>query len=436
MSGKNMKFGFYGAMANNTYVIAKRMAEIGADVSFIRDRMDGYGISQPSWEDVAFDMSYADLISTSGWNVDRWSRFESEKKWVAPAWLVDPIHGSGVAEPVLPPESLHRSERNYFDLLPPLDHAGRILHEMQQCDCLVVSSTHALILALASDRPFFICPAGGEFMIAAGLIPGEGGVGETLQTQGRLIRRAFRRSRAVVTHTPFLLHKPLVGSYWKLFLDYGRVRFRDLSMPYVPVDALPAERKREQLNALLDRAGVAPVKSKFAVLVPSRIDYRWKGQDRILEAMERMRHRSEFTFIFSGWGADYLDFQQKTAGMDNVRLLRFAMSKPRLYEYFRGVDLAIDQFTLGHYGTATREAISVGTPVMTWVDEKVAKLSPQWRPAPIIQARDATTVAETLDRIVNGQLDLDAKSLEGLEWTRRHASPAGMLEGLKSLLRD
>ena len=431
-----MKIGFYGGMANNTYVVAKRLSEVGVDVVFIRDRMDHYGISQPSWEDAAFDMSYEQLNATSGWSSADWSRFESDIGWVAPAWLVDPITGGGVATPKGLPVRLGRKEKQYLQMLPPVEHAGRILYEMQACDCLFVSSTHALILALASGRPYFICPAGGEFMIAAGLIPGKGSVARTLRVQGSLLRLAFRRTQAVVTHTPFLMHKPLVGSYWRLLLDYGRVRFSDLSMPYVPIAEHAPARKRDGLNALLNAAGAKAISTRFAVFVPSRIDYQWKGQDRILAALERTKHRDAFTFVFSGWGSDYLDFKQRTRAMDNVRLLHCAMSKPKLYAYFQSSDLVIDQFTLGHYGTSTREAISVGTPVMTWVDQSVARFSRAWRPAPIIQARDPASIALALDGIAEGAIDLGQKALDGLAWTRDHASPEHMRDGLAALLRS
>ncbi len=429
-----MKIGFYGGMANNTYVVAKRLSEAGVNVVFIRDRMDHYGISQPSWEDAAFDMSYEQLNATSSWSPVDWTRFESDIGWVAPTWLVDPIIEGAVSIPKALPVRMGEMEKQYLQMLPPLDHAGRILYEMQACDCLFVSSTHALILALASGRPYFICPAGGEFMIAAGLYPGQGSVAQTLRVQGSLLRLAFRRAQAVVTHTPFLLHKPLVGSYWRLLRDYGRVRFSDLSMPYVPVAALAPAQKRDSLNALLDSARAKTISTRFTVFVPSRIDYRWKGQDRILAALSRMKHRSAFTFVFSGWGVDYLDFKSRTANMDNVRLLSYAVSKPRLYAYFQGSDLVVDQFTLGHYGTSTREAISVGTPVMTWVNQSVTRLSRTWRPAPIIQARDPVSIAFALDNIADGNIDLTQRSIDGLTWTREHASSTNLRDGLAALM--
>jgi hypothetical protein len=428
MSNRPQKIAFYGGMANNCYLVCSRMRELGFDAIYIRDRLDNYAISQPMWEDHPFTMGYEDLIATSGWTAERWDELAREKGWVTPEWVVDPDASVEEGEP-------DRSVIKNADLMTvlpspanhphPAAHYRKIIALMRKQDLVFVSNVHAIIVALFSGVRFVICPAGGEFLLASRILKEEGAVGRTLEQQGRLLMIAFQRAAAVLTNTAFLQHRSLTGGIWPLLRDYHRVCFERVSLPYVCTTTLSKNEKRDRLNAFLVTQRAPPVVSKYAMFVPSRIDYKWKAQDRLIDALALAHRPEEFTFIFSGWGADYADFRERTRNLGSVRMLGSAFSKPVLYDIYRSVDCVVDQFTLGHIGSAAREACSVGTPVMAWIEG--LGLGWPFRPElPVLNARTTNDIAATLDKIAHGCIDLSAAGQRAQMWITEYSDPGQM----------
>jgi hypothetical protein len=422
-SGKPIKIAFYGGMANNCYLVCSRMRELGFDAITIRDRLDTYAISQPMWEDHPFTLSYAELAASSGWTAERWDELARDKGWVAPQWLVDPVQCSDEADLDYAAVADDPDLVGYFPA--PADHHRKIIALMRKQDLVFVSNVHAIILALLSGVRFVICPAGGEFMVASGLMTAEGDVGRTLDRQRRLLMVAFHRASAVLTNTAFFQHKTLTGGIWPLIRDYHRVRFERVSLPFLCTAPLAHADKRQRLNAFLATLGQPPVTSPVSVFVPSRIDYTWKAQDRIIEALRSARFPKDFTFMFAGWGADYADFQERTRGMAGIRILGAAFSKPVLYDIYRSVDCVVDQFTLGHIGSAAREACAVGTPVMAWIDG-VYRPWPFRPELPVLNARTSEDIAAVLDAIALGRIDLAAAGKRAQSWVAKYSGPMQM----------
>ena len=207
---------------------------------------------------------------------------------------------------------------------------------------------------MMSERPYIICPAGGELMVASGLIRGDGSVGATLELQRRLMIRGFKEAQAVFTNTPFSQHRSLTDGWWHLIRIFGKCRFRRVSLPFATTPPLPKSEKRKLLRNMTDKLGLAPVDTELFVFVPSRIDYRWKGHDRIAEALVGHPDRYKFTLLVAGWGADYTQFREALEPVANIRVMNCALSKPMLRDMYQASDLVIDQLTLGHIGSVAR----------------------------------------------------------------------------------
>jgi hypothetical protein len=428
MSNKPQKIAFYGGMANNCYLVCSRMRELGFDAIYIRDRLDNYAISQPMWEDHAFMIGYEALLASSGWSAEIWDEMALAQGWSSPHWIVDPLHLKAEADL---DQSAFADQTDLLKYFPaPADHHRKIIALMREQDLVFVSNVHAIILALFSGVPFVICPAGGEFLIASGVMTSDGDVGQTLNLQRRLLRIAFRRASAVLTNTAFLQHRALTGGLWPLLRDYWGARFERVSLPFLCKPPLHPFEKRDRLNAFLAKLGSAPVMSTVSVFIPSRIDYRWKGQDRIIEALTHARHPEEFSFIFAGWGADYADFRQRTQGIAGVRILETAFSKPILYDMYRSVDLVIDQFALGHIGSAAREACAVGTPVMAWIEGGGLRGWPFRPELPVLNARTPKQIAAVLDQIALGRIDLPTVGRQAQVWVSTYSGPEQMRRSL------
>lgn len=430
MAGSPLRVAFYGGMANNCYMACKSMRALGVDAFFVRDQLDNYVMSQPLWEDHRFSLGYDEVLASNSRTPADWDRLADKLGWQAPHWIVDPDQLQGQAEPDFS-ATPHINLRNYTPA--PGENYREVIAFFQTCDLLFVSNVHAVILAALSRRPYVICPAGGEFLMAAGLInAGDEDVRYVYRQQRDLLLSAFRRTRAVLTNTSYWHHSALTGGALPLIWNFPPSRFKRVSLPFDAQPAPDGDSKRRALNGLLAEVDQGPVAQRFSVFVPSRVDFRWKGQDRLMAAIDMVPEAREFCFIFTGWGADYQKLLDWKGGRENVRVLAHALSKPLLGEFNRASDLVVDQFTLGHIGTAAREAVAVGTPVMasiheTWLSRRFGR--PE---LPVLNASSAAEIAHWLVEIAAGRCDLAKAAQAGTEWIAEYASPQAMLAALEA----
>jgi hypothetical protein len=260
-------------------------------------------------------------------------------------------------------------------------------------------------------------------MIATGQIKATNAYdAETLAAQARLLKAAFHATRAVLTDARFLSHRGLTGGLWSLIRIFGRVRFKRVTLPFPAKAQLPTPEKRDSLNALLGRLDCKPVTTRFSVFVPSRIDYHWKGQDRIMQALAMTQASRNFTFIFAGWGADYHDFVARFGDLPNVRVLGFGVSKPLISSLCQASDMVIDQFTFGQIGSAAREAAAAGAPVMAWVERSLWARLFDHADMPILNARTPRQIARWLDLINEDKVSLSARGAAGRKWIEENAA--------------
>jgi glycosyltransferase involved in cell wall biosynthesis len=354
------------------------------------------------------------------------------RDWQKPDWIIEPLQLTEEAEPIFLSE-WQVSLANYTPA--PADHYRRIIKVFRDCDLIFVSNVHAIILALLSDRPFVICPAGGEFLLATDQLSADGPVGETYRQQGILLREAFALCSGILTNTAYLHHTSLTGSLAKLLKYFPPYLFRRVSLPFPVRPSLSVGVAREKLDGLLSELGAEPVRTRFAVFVPSRVDFVWKGHDRLMAAIDEAPQSDEFTFIFSGWGADFLKLKEWALGRSNIRIVHSALSKPLLYEFNAASDLVIDQFILGHIGTSAREAASVGTPVMAWI--RTGNWLPWARPEmPVLNANSVRDIIKWLTRIAAGDVDLRKEGQTAQNWIQAYASPLQMRKVLLDIIDE
>lgn len=404
-----MKLSVYGGMANNLYVLAHEVQNIpGLQCRFIRDRNDRFAFSQPSWEDCAATLSYDDVLESSSWSWDRWSQWERDAHWQKPYWVDDP---------------------GYDDADLKLEDCFR------EANLLLVCGVAATVAAYQSGRPYVILPHGGDIRLAAGLVrtPSRRWMHKLFgHPQDRILRKAYERARAVVTHGPLRIGGPL-SKEPKSMTDYlPGVRFERLSIPIRPRQRADAATRRAKLNAVLDRLGLPPVDAPMVLFVPSRVDYFWKGQDRLVEALQQLGANNDFHVLFSGWGKDYADLRGRVGDIA-ATFLPFSVSKQVLYEFFTSVDIVVDQFILGHYGTATQEAMACGAPVMTWNNE--SEYHEQCRtPPPIINVRSVEDIRRALQGLRSGSINAEAIGLEGKGWIGQNHSASQVADRLRSIM--
>lgn len=428
-----MRIGLYGGMANNMYVFAHSMAKHGADVCFIRDRSDRYPFSQPVWEDVAFPMKYEEVRQASWWPWSKWEEIERELQWVAPEWLYDPFSDARDDVPPRPaPRRAGALAKAFLRRYSAEGHRAQVLKTMQSCGALLVCGVEATVLARASGKPYVILPHGGDLMIAAGLLRPPVRRARTWLKHVLLARQlaaAYADSLCVGVHEPSAFGENFYGA--ERFFRRQKVYFLAIPIPIRP-RRRRAER-REALAKIFTRLGASVPEADYIGFVPSRVDYEWKGQDRLLHALATLKERDRggnIHVVFSGWGEDFgraRDYVEEARIADRVTFLSHALSKPLLYSVFQSVDFVVDQFVVGMTGTSSLEAMACGAPLMMWIDPSAKR---EWGPPPVLQARTAEEIVTVLTRMSEHGIALDEVGSAGQQWVRRLHDPATVVRGL------
>jgi glycosyltransferase involved in cell wall biosynthesis len=423
-----MRLGLYGGMANNCYVFAHAFVRAGMEVCFIRDRSDTYAMSQPVWEDVGFTLPYDEVTNSASIAWQWWRKKETELGWTPPDWLLDPFEaGSGPLQPKF--ENFRFWMRPYASrYLDAAVHRRAVLKAMMDCDVLLVCGVEGEVLAALSGRPYVIWPHGGDIRTAAGLAPKQPLLKPRLHQWlfTELLKDAFALAASVATHCP----DAVGGHIGDARRAIGNRSLGHLPIPMSQTTRLPRVARKNKLNELAEQIGLDIDGERAIGLVPSRLDFYWKGQDRVLRAVAQLPPAARPFTIFSGWGADMAAataFVRAYGLRDDVAFLPFAMSKPLLHEFFIAADYAIDQFEFGTYGSAMAEAMSTGCPVIMWINAGLFKAE-GWEPPPVINARTDADLASAFRKITSGEFDLDAASLECQRWSRRVHEPMAVID--------
>lgn len=417
------------------YVFAKALADHGVEVCFIRDRADRYPFSQPVWEDIPFQMTYDEVSQAAFWPWEKWSEKERELKWTAPGWWYDPLDEPGGEALVAPSKRKGVLDRYFLRKYVRAPLRAPVLRKMRSCDALLVCGVEGSVLAYEAGRPFIIWPHGGDTMVAAGMFKPE------------LYRLRFR-----VAHT--LLRRQLVAAYANavcigsheptgICADYlgaeGFVRKQKIAFVPIPIPVRQrpsASDRRRMLHGLLTELGSSMPSGEYIGFVPSRIDFHWKGHDRLLQALARIKKESKASavhLIFAGWGDDHgaaKRFVEENGLSGSVTLLGCALSKPLLYQFFLSADFVVDQFIMGMVGTSALEAISCGAPLITWLNNAYDR---PWGAPPVLQARTADDIAVVLRDLSEGRLDLGGIGSSLQQWLGRVHDPAAVTRSLPAM---
>ena len=412
-----MKLGLYGGLANNMYLLSRALAAQDADVCFIRDRGDSFPFSQPVWEDVECTMSFDGLSRAGVWSWTQWHQFEIEHGWHTPGWLADPIN---------PADEVCGSRRGFarHHFLPgwlPRRQTYRdaVISLMQKCDLLIVCGIEPMLLAYESKVPYVLWPHGEDLLTAAGLLQPQ------LTLRNRLVyaslqrktRRACLEALWIGTHDPLLLG----GHIGDVLSHLPLSDVRHFPLPMKVRQRAPKPARQQRLKRYLRELRISVPDARFFIFIPSRVDFFWKGQDLLLRTLDRLPDKAGLHFIFSGWGQDYEAAKQRCQDTGHQQLVTFlpvTFSKPLLYEMFAAVDVVVDQFRLGTYGTSAIEAMGCGAPVMMRINEPAFRQR-GWETPPVINVHTEETIALWLRDLVEGRIDLELLSAEQLHWVDR-----------------
>lgn len=408
--------GLHGGLANNVYVLAKALYRQGVDTLFINESNDTFPFSQPIWEDTTFTLSY-DKVQYGNWTPDAWQQYRERIGWQAPEfYLSDQPDKCTSSVTRFTEMCLFRGGLDYFlakILLLRISRGDKyIMMKMQNADVLVVCGVNATLLAWLSGKPYVVWPHGGDIRFASGSgfkYSNFFGRGVVTELRRWLLKRAYSCALYIGSHDP----KGIAGHLMKK--TYGVEWFPIPHPNRVSLDS--STDKHLILSKMLKQLGVTLHQAKYYLFMPSRLDFYWKGSDRLFSAIQKVQPKNT-CFIFAGWGQDYQRVWDEFSVTQHMCFLPFSVSKPILYELFTNVDMVIDQFLLGTYGTSAIEAMSCGTPVMMHIDEQ-AYQKMGWDSPPVINVSSVQEIASVLQRIDNSDFDFLSAIKLTTEWFRK-----------------
>ncbi|MBE1426399.1 glycosyltransferase involved in cell wall biosynthesis [Desulfomicrobium macestii] len=156
----------------------------------------------------------------------------------------------------------------------------------------------------------------------------------------------------------------------------------------------------------------------LVAFLPSRINYRWKGSDRFLEAFADVCLRfPELRLVVAGWGDDYAAaraFIEARGISSQVLIMDGAVSKPVLRDYMSAADLVVDQFVVGSLGSVSFEAMCLGKPVLTHLGNFNRFGYPSC--PPVIQAESREEIVQALERACTDRAWLESRGRAAAKW--------------------
>jgi glycosyltransferase involved in cell wall biosynthesis len=416
------------------YIMASGLSSAGLDVLFVEGHVSRAPVDQPVWQDAEFTMSSDDMVAARQWTWPRWQEFTRQQEWKAPEWLVDVFD---LQPPVPPYRTRCRKDRVLSSVLSVV--GGRrpewaaIAAAWESADVLLVSGFLGTVLAAGSGKPFVVWPHGSDARLAVrmhGPSITRPMVRARFEAASAVMRRAYRRALAVGSHDPRVTTP---ASDIERLERLAPVKL--LALPLETRSRIPQPERRKQLVLLFEALGLKVPEADIVALIPSRIDFRLKGHDRLVEAVERVKP-GNVHFVFTGWGAD-LDRARALLAQarldDHITVLPFAVSKPLIHQLFAVVDLAIDQFALGSYGAAAIEAMANACPVLMWIDgEAFARRG--WEAPPVLGARSPAEIATWLARVDSGAVDLERLGASAQSFVARLHAPEAVAAQLGAIL--
>lgn len=401
-----MKIGCIGHIQNDGYVFAKCFRALGHDARYFH-LPSGSVLSQPFWEDGEYLVPYEQLQDPRlvrelrpTWSKPDWV---VEHEW--PIWLSHLVRLAQAAGQLFPRELKHPG--SVIELAK--NHVPFYRDELRTCDWVLASSVPGVLACQAAGVPFVFWPHGQDARDAMGqrelirhnatitrlrtavgcaLVAGSHG-----SDMNRLLRQLCGPEK--VATIPFLLNTAIY-----------RPEPAQHALPFLP----------ERVNEILER------RERLVFFMPSRFSDYWKGTGLFLEAYFDLvkRHPRRFFLIASGWGQDFPKYRtlisNNPVARETIYCLPGSLSKPYLRRLVNSVDVVVDQFVVGWYGTAFIEAAGMGKMVLTHLDRD------QWDDyidLPFPPVRDVKTgeqIRSVLEGFAAGSLDPDADGRQMHAW--------------------
>ncbi len=397
-----------GNIANNAWNMTCELRGQGYAATLFLDDNDRFAFSQPAWESVPLRLGYADVMQQKQ-GLDYWTRLARErlpddgrfralgngrKEANAPhyAWLEERIAALCADWPEASRRFLAGVARGY----------ACIIREAAACDVMLAFGLNAAVSAYLAAVPTIYFTYGGDIRVVLA------NPGHADDTAADVLRRILASPKVVIEaygcdaqiHAVLREQGLACKSRYAFLPNINRALF-----------AAPRDRREAREELKLPQEA-------FLVFLPSRVNYRWKGSDRFLAAYADVCPAlPDMRLVVAGWGDDYEDALARLEARGvraQVLCMDGAVSKPLLHAYLSAADLVVDQFVVGSLGSVSFEALCLGRPVLTHLENFNRFGYPSC--PPILQAHAREEIAAALRHAHADREGLAGRGRAGREW--------------------
>ena len=194
---------------------------------------------------------------------------------------------------------------------------------------------------------------------------------------------------------------------------FGQILHADYHIPWAKINIIPGgvntDRFRMTLDRLEARAQLGWPRDKFILFTPRRLVHRM-GLDCLLVALAEVQKKAPQVWLaIAGKGPLEAQLAQQVADLglqDTVRFLGF-LPEEQLPMAYQAADLTVmPSQSLEGFGLVLLEALACGTPALCTPVGGMPEVLTSFSPALITASAEAGAIADTLGRVITGDIDL------------------------------
>lgn len=362
-------------MANDGYAVAKELRKMNKDVDLAVNSSD-FGMALPEWEDGNVTSVVDPYNVRSG---------EIRNAWNPPSWI------------------------RYFDFLNKVPRKHHLIAKIRSRIDLIRMMREYDIVETHVPYPIY-----SQFACIPYVVYDAGWIRYfpfSDDIRDKLARRGYRKARAVIITNPDTFE-----------IADGLPYLRKQKIHFSPF-AIDSD-KYTPLNMKELRAKYAK-EDDILLFSPSRQAWKEKGNDKMLRAYSRfIKLFPNSKFIMVAWSIDEDNSKQlaNSLGISDKIVWIKPVPKNQLIQYYSAVDIVLDQFVVGSWGTSTPEVMSCGKPVLMYYKKDYIMRAFREEP-PILNSFTEEEIYSNLVKLANDADLRNELGRESREWVIKTHSP-------------
>lgn len=176
---------------------------------------------------------------------------------------------------------------------------------------------------------------------------------------------------------------------------------------------------------------------KFIIFHPANHIWRDKGNDIFLKAfIELAKKREDVYLITLNRGIDAkksIELLKNSNIEGRYEIINSTLSQKEMSEYYQKSDLVADQFSLGSLGLIGIDSLSMGKPLVSYIDKILYEKAYGKKP-PVISSQDSSTLSNLINKIIEDKKTYDDMGKKSKEWYENFHSEDVLIKKYMTLI--